>query len=105
MSDTKNKSNAAIACGDMKIKEDGKGIILDQENYGPSKNEINQLAGMEIKFEEECIITNETENGEIAVIDKKTGSIIGHIDANGTINRKLEAMDKKQEREREGQDR
>ena len=24
MSDTKNKSNAAIACGDMKLKDDGK---------------------------------------------------------------------------------
>ena len=52
MSDTK-KSNAAIACGDMKLKDDGKGIIIDQGNYGPSKNEINQLAGMEIKFDEE----------------------------------------------------
>ena len=37
MSDTK-KSNAAIACGDMKLKDDGKGIIIDQGNYGPSKN-------------------------------------------------------------------
>ena len=94
MSDAKNKSNAAIACGDMKVKDDGKGIIIDQGNYGPSKNEINQLAGMEIKFDEECIVTNETKNGKTAMIDKKTGALLGYLDEDGTIRRKLENKDK-----------
>ena len=101
MSDTKNKSNAAIACGDMKLKDDGKGIIIDQGNYGPSKNEINQLAGMEIKFDEECIVTNETPNGTIAMIDKNTGEITYISQANseyGTLKRKLEEKDKKDKR-------
>lgn len=93
MSDTK-KSNAAIACGDMKLKDDGKGIIIDQGNYGPSKNEINQLAGMEIKFDEECIVMNETPNGTIAMIDKNTG-LIGYLEGDGTLKRKLEEKDKK----------
>ena len=98
MSDTKNKSNAAIACGDMKLKDDGKGIIIDQGNYGPSKNEINQLAGMEIKFDEECIVTNETLNGTIAMIDKNTGELIGYLEGDGTLKRKLEEKDKKAKR-------
>ena len=96
MSDTKNKSNAAIACGDMKLRDDGKGIIIDQGNYGPSKNEINQLAGMEIKFDEECIVTNE--NGKIAMIDKNTGELIGHLEGDGALRRKLEEKDKKAKR-------
>ena len=96
MSDTKNKSNAAIACGDMKLRDDGKGIIIDQGNYGPSKNEINQLAGMEIKFDEECIVTNE--NGKITMIDKNTGELIGHLEGDGALRRKLEEKDKKAKR-------
>lgn len=98
MSDTKNKSNAAIACGDMKVKDNGKGIIIGQENYGPSKNDINQLAGMEIKFDEECIVTNETPNGTIAMIDKNTGELIGYLEGDGTLKRKLEEKDKKAKR-------
>lgn len=94
MSDTK-KSNAAIACGDMKF--DGKGIIIDQGNYGPSKNEINQLAGMEIEFKE-CIVTNETPNGTTAMIDKNTGEPIGDLEGDGTLKRKLEEKDKKAKR-------
>lgn len=96
MSDTK-KSNAAIACGDMKLKDDGKGIIIDQGNYGPSKNEINQLAGMEIEFKE-CIVTNETPNGTPTMIDKNTGEPIGHLEGDGTLKRKLEEKDKKAKR-------
>ena len=98
MSDTKNKSNAAIACGDMKLRDDGKGVSIDQEKYGPSKNDINQLAGMEIKFDEECIVTNETENGNIAMIDKNTGKLIGYLEGDGVLERKLEEKDKKAKR-------
>ena len=98
MSDTKNKSNAAIACGDMKLKDNGKGIIIDQGNYGPSKNEINQLAGMEIKFDEECIVTNENQNGTIAMIDKNTEELIGHLEGDGALKGKLEKKDKKAKR-------
>lgn len=100
MSDTKSKSNAAIACGDMKVNEDGKGIIIDQGSYGPSKNEINQLTGIEIKFDEECIVTNETKDGKTAMIDKKTGKLIGYLEEDGTVRRKLEDIDKKQSKER-----
>lgn len=100
MSETNNKTknNPAIACGDIKLDEK-EGIILDQGKYGPSKTEINQLAGMEIKFEEESMVTNETEDGRIAMMDKKTGTIMGYLDDDGTINRKLTEMDKKKARE------
>ena len=103
MSDTKKKSNAAIACGDMKFNADGRSIILDQGNYGPSRDDINQLAGMEIEFgdDKECIITNETSDGKTAVIDPKTGDIIGYLDSDGTLNRKLANIDKENAREQE----
>lgn len=100
MSDTK-KSNPAIACGDVKLTEDEKTILIDQGNYGPSKNEINQLAGMEIKFDEECIVTNETPNGKNAMIDKKTGALIGYLEGDGTLRRKLENIDKKKQKSEE----
>ena len=95
MSDTRNKSNTAIACGDIKLK--GKGIIIDQGKYGPSRNDINQLAGIKIKFgeENECIVTNETETGEVAMIDKKTGELISYLEGDGDIGKKLDRMDKK----------
>ena len=64
MSETNNKKkNPAIACGEMKQQE--KGIVVEQGNYGPSKNEINNLAGMEIKVE-----------GYEIVVDEKTGKIL-----------------------------
>ena len=102
MSDTKNKSNAAIACGDMKLKDDGKGIEQGNYGYGPSKNEINnQLEGMEIKFDEECIVTNETPNGKTAMSDKKTGALIGYLEGDGTLREKLKNMDKKKQKSEE----
>ena len=64
MSETNNKKkNPAIACGEM--KQEDKGIIIEQGNYGPSKNEINNLAGMEIKVE-----------GYEIVFDEKSGKIL-----------------------------
>lgn len=93
MSDTKNKSNTAVACGELKTDEK-KVISIENGLYGPSKNEINQLAGMEIKFDEESIVTNETPDGRTAMIDKKTGNVIGYLDSDGTINRKLTEQDR-----------
>ena len=93
MSETnrKTKSNPAIACGDMKVN--GEKIILDQANYGPSRSEINGLAGMEIKMED-ATVTNETPDGRIAV-KSSSGEIIGYVDGDGTLKRKLDQRDRK----------
>ena len=105
MSETNKKTNnkRAIACGDMKLV-DGKELVLDQENYSPSRQEVNQLAGMEIKFDEanECTVTNETPDGRVAVLDKSTGKVIGYLEGDGTVSRKLEAKDKEAKKEEEG---
>ena len=53
---------------------------------------------MEIKFDEECIVTNENQNGTIAMIDKNTGELIGYLEGDGTLKRKLEEKDKKAKR-------
>lgn len=101
MSETSKKSgNAAIACGDMKAKEDSKGIIIEQGNYGPSKNEINNLAGMIIEAKENTV-TNEL-NGKVSRIDKngKKFPVEAHYT---TIGKKLEEIDRKQRKD--GQDR
>ena len=50
MSDT-NNNNPAIACADLNYDESGNKISVKQGNYGPSKNEINTLAGMQIGVE------------------------------------------------------
>lgn len=71
MSETrKNERNPAIACGEMKQRE--KGIIIEQGNYGPSKNEINNLAGMEIKVEGYEIVFDEKSGKILRVQDKRT---------------------------------
>ena len=69
MSETNKKlGNTAIAYGDMKAQENG--IIIDQGNYGPSKNEINNLAGMEIKVEGYEIVFDEKSGELLRVKDK-----------------------------------
>lgn len=71
MSETRrNQRDTAIACGEMKQKE--KGIIIEQGKYGPSKNEINNLAGMEIKVEGYEIIFDEESGKILRVQDKRT---------------------------------
>ena len=84
MSETIKKRNAAIACGEM--KQEGKGIIVEQGNYGPSKNEIINLAGMEIKVEGYEIAgktgtAQKYENNQIAQ-GKYVASFIGYYPAN-----------------------
>ena len=103
MSETNNK-NPAIACGNMKINQDVKELTIEQGTYGPSKNEVNSLVGMEIPMED-ATITNETPDGKSVVIDTKTGNVIAHIEADGTLSKKLaekdkEEKNKKQETER-----
>lgn len=85
MSETKRRTgNTAIAYGDMKAKENGKEIVIEQGNYGPSKNEVNGLAGMEIKVE-----------GYEIVLDEKTGKLL-RIKDNRTLSEILD--DKKRAR-------
>ena len=94
MSETVNKKkNPAIACGEMKQEE--KGIVIEQGNYGPSRDDINGLAGMEIKVE-----------GYEIVFDEKSGKLL-RVKDNRTINeiladdkkRKIMKVLKKQEKE------
>ena len=98
MSETnkKTKNNPAIACAD--IKTDGKQLIIEQGKYGPSRDDINELAGIEIKLED-ATVTNETPEGRIAVRDEKTGDVIGYLDNDGTIKRKLGEIDKSKKEE------
>lgn len=55
------------------------------------------ISTMEIKFGKanECIVTNEFKNGKVAMIDKKTGELIGYLKGDGDIGKKLDRMDKK----------
>ena len=97
MSDTKKK-NPAIACADLQYDERGNKISVEQGNYGPSKNEINSLAGMKIQVE-----------GYEIIKDEKTGKIL-RIKDNRTINEVIDdkhrrmieaALKKKEEKEQE----
>ena len=77
MSETrKNKKNTAIAYGRM--KQEDKGITIEQGNYGPSREEVNNLAGLEIKVE-----------GYEIIFDEKTGKVFRVQD-----NRTLSEMNK-----------
>ena len=46
----------------------------------------------------DCTITNETPDGRTAVLDN-AGNIIGYLDGDGTLNRKLAEIDKNKARE------
>ena len=69
MSETrKRRKNPAIACCNMIA---GKEIVVNQGKFGPSQNDINNLAGMEIKVEGYQIIVNES-GKVLRVKDKRT---------------------------------
>ena len=76
MSDTNKISDRAIAYGDIKANEKGE-IALEQGKYGPSKVEVNELAGMNIPFglEKKCKIERNPDgtirvNGKTITLDK-----------------------------------
>ncbi len=95
MSDT-NKSNKQLTAAAGELKTDkNKSITIEKGVYGPSKDEIN-LAGQEIRFDEECIV--KVENGKNAMFDKKTGKLIGYLDDDGTLRRKINSKEKREER-------
>lgn len=95
MSDT-NKSNKQLTAAAGELKTDkNKSITIKKGVYGPSKDEIN-LAGQEIRFDEECIVKDE--NGKNAMFDKKTGKLIGYLDDDGTLRRKINSKEKREER-------
>ena len=95
MSDT-NKSNKQLTAAAGELKTDkNKSITIEKGVYGPSKDEIN-LAGQEIRFDEECIV--KVENGKNAMFDKKTGKLIGYLDDDGTLRRKINSEEKREER-------
>lgn len=57
---------------------------------------IDDVPGIPMEIEPgDFIITNETEDGRTKVIDKKTGKLMGYLDSDGTLNRKLNEKDKK----------
>ena len=86
------KRNPAIACGDMKSVE-GK-IIVDQGKYGPSKMEINTLAGMEIKVEGYELTYDEKSGKVLRVKDNRT---IGEVMNDRRRTKIIEAMKKQRE--------
>ena len=65
MSDKKNKSNTAIACGNLKTDSE-KSISIEYGTYGPAKNDLINLAGIDIT----CGGTYKIEK------DPKTGKIL-----------------------------
>lgn len=75
MSDTKKSRNTAIACGNMK-EENGR-IVIEEGKYGPSKQDLLNLAGMEIicdthTFEQE-------KNGEIIRVNSQGEKMPGKV--------------------------
>ena len=97
MSDTK-KSNKQLTAAAGELKTDNnKSITIEKGVYGPSKDEIN-LAGQEIRFDEECKCIVKVENGKNAMFDKKTGKLIGYLDDDGTLRRKINSKEKREER-------
>ena len=95
MSETINKKkNPAIACGEMKQQD--RGIVIEQGNYGPSRDDINGLAGMEIKVEGYEIVLDEKSGKLLRVKDNHTINEIIDID----IRKKI--MKAKKEKEKEG---
>lgn len=97
MSETK-KMDRIIPYMMMGCEKDNKLAIKD------SNKQPTNIQGipMEIKFGKanECIVTNETKSGKVAMIDKKTGELIGYLEGDGTINRRLADKDKKEKREK-----
>lgn len=65
MSETNNKSNTAIACGNLKT-DSKKSISIQYGTYGPTKNDLINLAGIDIT----CGGTYKIEK------DPKTGKIL-----------------------------
>jgi len=90
-----NKKNPAIAWGNMKPAE--KELIVEQGEYGPSKNEINNLAGMEIKVEGYEIILDEKLGKVLRIKDNRT---IGEVIDDRRRQKIIDTM--KQEVKREG---
>ena len=67
-----------------------------------SQDAVHMIPGIPMEIPVgECTITNETPDGRIQVIDKETGNVIGYLDSDGTLNRKLAVKD----REKKGQER
>lgn len=101
MSETKNKSkevpNNVI---DYIVYGTEKGLNIEVTGKNEQNANVNDIPGipMEIKAED-ATITNETKDGEVHVIDKKTGKVIGILEKDGTIARNLREEDKKEARE------
>lgn len=76
MSETKKRKgrNPAIACCNMTA---GKEIVVNQGKFGPSQNDINSLAGMEIKVEGYEIVYDKQSGKVLRVKDTRTiGEVI-----------------------------
>ena len=93
MSETKNipeKTLNYVACG---IDEEIKILAANEQN-------IDGVPGIPLVIEaEDFTVTNETKDGRTEVINTKTGELIGYLEEDGTLNRKLEEMDKIQGKE------
>lgn len=68
MSDTKNKSNTAIACGNLKTNEE-KSISIEYGTYGPAKNDLINLAGLDITCGGTYKIEKDSKTGKILRIE------------------------------------
>ena len=75
-------------------------LKIERVTENEHKANVNNIPGIPMEIEpEDFIVTNETEDGRTAVIDKKTGKIMGYLDSDGTLNRKLDEIDRKKARE------
>lgn len=91
-----------IVCGE----EPGKEPNIYEMNAAAAKTQeanLNNIPGIPMEIiGEEFVVTNETEDGRTVVKDGKTGEVIGYLDPDGTLVRKLEEIDKKRAREQDG---
>lgn len=87
MSDTNKSRNTAIACGNMK-EENGR-IIIEEGKYGPSKQDLLDLAGMEITCDTHTF--EQAQNGEVVRVNQNGEKLPGKV-TNPKVIKAVRAM-------------
>ena len=68
------------------------------ETGANSQKAVHNIPGIPMEISAvDCTITNETPDGRAQVVDKETGKVIGYLDSDGTLNRKLAEKDRAKE--------
>jgi len=99
MSDTKNQEVPNNVINYIVYGQEQEKLKITETAKNTQDANIYNIPGIPMEIQgEEFIVTNETKDGKVVVKDKKTGDIIGYLDPDGTLVRKLEEIDRKQEK-------